>query len=40
MKHNGLMTLVWGILVSIFCGTFYGIAQNDDSVKSYGSFPL
>ena len=35
MKHNGLMTLVWGILVSIFCGTFYGIAQNDDSVKSY-----
>ena len=35
MKHNGLMTLVWVILASIFCGTFYGIAQNDDSVRSY-----
>ncbi len=35
MKHNGLMTLVWVILATIFCGTFYGIAQNDDSVKSY-----
>ena len=33
MKHNGLMTLVWVILASIFCGTFYGIAQNYDSVK-------
>ena len=31
MKHNGLMTLVWVILATIFCGTFYGVAQNDDT---------